>query len=56
MFVIFYTPGSGYWWHLKAGNGETLCHSEIYASKQGAQNGVEAARRIVPMAQVHDRT
>ncbi|PYF09573.1 hypothetical protein C8J30_108151 [Rhodobacter viridis] len=56
MFEIFYTVGRGYWWHLKAGNAEVLCHSEMYASKQGAQNGIDAVKRIAPGAPVYDRT
>lgn len=56
MFEIFYTPGRGFWWHLKAGNGEILCHSEMYASKQGAQTGIAAVKKIAPIAPVYDRT
>ncbi len=56
VFEIHYTPGKGYWWRLKAGNGETLCHSEMYVSKQGAQNGIAAVKQAAPAAQVYDRT
>lgn len=57
MFEIYYTPGKGYWWHLRAaGNHEILCHSEMYASKQGAQNGIAAVKRVAPNAPVFDRT
>ncbi|WP_420908416.1 YegP family protein [Aureimonas altamirensis] len=40
----------------KGANGETVCHSEVYTSKQSAQAGVDAAKRVASLAQVHDRT
>ncbi|WP_189654686.1 YegP family protein [Paracoccus mutanolyticus] len=30
------TARTGYWWRLKASNGQVLCHSEQYTSKQSA--------------------
>lgn len=56
MFEIHFKPSFGYWWHLKANNGEILCHSEGYAAKQGAQNGIDAVKRIAANALVYDRT
>lgn len=56
MFEINYTAGKGYWWHLKAQNNQILCHSEIYTTKQSAQNGIAAVKRIAPHASVYDRT
>jgi len=56
MFEIFRASGGGYFWHLKATNGEKLCHSEVYTTKQAAQAGIEAVKRIVPTAPVYDRT
>lgn len=55
-FVIFKGTDGQYYWRLVAENGEILCHSEGYASKQGAQNGIYSCKRIVPIAQVHDNT
>ena len=46
----------GYYWRLKAANGEILCHSEVYTTKQGAQNGIAAVKRLAPNAPVYDRT
>jgi uncharacterized protein YegP (UPF0339 family) len=46
----------GYYWRLKGANGETLCHSEVYTSKQSALAGVAAVQRIVPTARVVDKT
>jgi uncharacterized protein YegP (UPF0339 family) len=54
MFEILRANNGGYYWHLKANNGETLCHSEVYTTKQAAQTGIEAARRVAPAAAVHD--
>ncbi len=56
MFEIFQANGGGYYWHLKAANGEKLCHSEVYTTKQAAQAGIEAAKRLAPNVPVHDRT
>lgn len=56
MFEVLRTSAGGFFWRLKAANGETLCHSEIYTSKQSALQGVAAAQRVAAIAQVHDRT
>ena len=56
MFEIHRTAGGGYFWRLKAANGEILCHSEVYTAKQSAVNGVDAVRRIAPTAPLKDMT
>jgi uncharacterized protein YegP (UPF0339 family) len=56
MFEILRAQSGGFYWHLKADNGEKLCHSEVYTTKQAAQKGIEAMKRVVPGAPVHDRT
>lgn len=55
MFEILRATG-GYYWRLKASNGETVCHSEVYTTKQSAEAGVSATKRIAPVASVFDRT
>lgn len=55
MFEIKKTE-SGYWWRLKADNGEILCHSEIYTAKQSAMNSILAVKRIAPTAGIKDLT
>ena len=55
MFEIL-RSGAEYFWRLRAKNGETLCHSETYTSKQSAQNGIAAVKRIAADAPVHDLT
>jgi uncharacterized protein YegP (UPF0339 family) len=56
MFEILRASAGGYFWRLKGTNGETLCHSEVYTSKQSAQGGIAAVKRIAPIAQTYDRT
>ena len=56
MFEIFRANGGGFFWHLKASNGEKLCHSEVYTTKAAAKNGIEAVKRVAPNAPVYDRT
>ncbi len=47
MFEIFNTINGGYYWRIKANNGEILCHSEVYTTRQAAEAGIEAVKRIV---------
>lgn len=56
MFEIKNARGGGFFWTLQGNNNETLCHSEVYTSKQAAQNGIEAVRRVAPNARMYDRT
>lgn len=55
MFEVL-KASNGYYWRLKGGNGEILCHSETYTTKQSAERGAETANRIAPAASVVDRT
>jgi uncharacterized protein YegP (UPF0339 family) len=43
MFQILNADGGGFFWRLKAENGETLCHSEVYTTKQMARKGIASA-------------
>lgn len=56
VFEIFRATSGGFFWRLKATNGETLCHSEVYTSKQSALAGIEATKKVAPSAPVHDKT
>lgn len=47
---------NGFFWRLKAANGETLCHSEVYTTKQSALVGIESVRRTAPGAGFKDLT
>lgn len=55
MFEVL-KASTGYFWRLKGSNGEILCHSEVYTTKQSAERGAETAKRIAPGASVVDRT
>lgn len=55
MFEIVSAKGGGYFWRLIATNSETLCHSEVYTTKQAAHNGIAAVKRIAPTAPVYER-
>lgn len=39
---------NGYYFRLKASNGETILSSESYSSKQGSQNGVQSVKANSP--------
>ena len=41
-FEILPSTNGQYYWRFKAANGEVLCHSETYVSKQGAENGISS--------------
>lgn len=56
MFELKNANGGGYFWRLKANNGEILCHSQVYTTKQGAKDGIAAAERVAPNADTVDNT
>jgi len=43
-YVISPSGTSQFHWALKAANGETILSSQLYASKQGAENGIDSCR------------
>ena len=54
-FVIRNTK-TGVKFDLKAGNGEVIATSEVYASQAACKNGVESVRKNAPVAAVEDQT
>ena len=46
----------GYWWRLKARNGEILCHSEMLTTKQSALSAIATVRQLAPLAITVDLT
>ncbi len=54
-FVIRATA-TGTKFDLKAGNGEVIATSEVYASMAACKNGVESVRKNAPAAAVEDQT
>jgi len=55
-FVISKASNGQYKWVLKSANGEVIAVSELYVSKAGAQNGINAVKRDAPVAEVVDIT
>ena len=54
-FVVYKTD-TGYLFHLKAGNGETIGTSELYASLAACRMGVASVQEIAPFAALQDLT
>lgn len=51
-FTIFQGTDRQWYFRLKAPNGETLCHSEGYTTRQSAVHGVTAVKAYAPNADV----
>lgn len=45
-----------YYFVLKASNGETIATSEMYSSKQAAQNGIKSVQQNGSSVDVRDKT
>lgn len=45
-----------YYFVLKASNGETIATSEMYSSKQAAQNGIKSVQQNGSSVDVRDET
>ena len=41
---------------LKAGNGEVIATSEVYAAEASCKNGIESVKKNAPIAAVEDQT
>ena len=54
-FVIRKTS-TGVKFDLKAGNGEVIATSEVYASEAACKNGVESVKKNAPVAAVENQT
>ena len=49
----YYQP---YYWEIKSSNGEILAHSEMYASRAGCINSINAVKEGAASAEVKDTT
>ncbi len=47
---------NGVKFNLKAGNGEIIATSEVYASKDACENGIASVKKNAPIAPVEDQT
>ena len=54
-FVIRKT-NTGVKFDLKAGNGEVIATSEVYAAEASCKNGIESVKKNAPIAAVEDQT
>ena len=45
-----------YWFVLKAGNHEIVAKSEMYATKQGAENGIRSVQNNGTTTDIRDKT
>jgi len=54
-FVVKKTA-TGVKFDLKAGNGEVIATSEVYASEDGCKNGIASVQKNAPVAPVEDQT
>ena len=54
-FVVRKT-NTGIKFDLKAGNGEVIATSEVYASEASCKNGIESVKKNAPIAAVEDQT
>lgn len=54
MFEVCPSKNGGFFWRLKSSNGETLCHSEVYTTKQAAERGAEAAKKTAATAEIKE--
>lgn len=55
-FVIDRSRDGQYHFFLRARNGEKLVTSETYTTKQCAENGIQAVKKVAPSAPVIDIT
>ena len=47
---------TGFKFDLKAGNGEVIATSEVYAAEAFCKNGIESVKKNAPIAAVEDQT
>lgn len=53
-FEIFIGADGQFYFHLKAENGLIIAASQGYTTKQSAENGIEAIKRVAMQAEVSD--
>lgn len=54
-FVIYRKP-TGFVFHLRASNAQTICTSEVYGSEADCRGGIESVRQNAPIAKIEDQT
>lgn len=43
-----------FYWHFKGGNGEIVCHSQGYSTKDAAKDGIQSVKDNAASAVVED--
>jgi len=51
-FTIFKGVDHQWYFRLRAPNGQTLCHSEGYTTRQSALHGVNAVKAYAPLSEI----
>ncbi len=54
-FQILRASAGGYFFRIKSANHETLCHSEVYSSKEGAKNAIQVIKTGAASAGTDDK-
>jgi uncharacterized protein YegP (UPF0339 family) len=55
-FVIKRSTNYQYYFDIKSNNGQILCHSETYTTKQSAKDAIEIIKREASTATTEDLT
>lgn len=53
-FQVFKGKDNLFYFHLQAGNGEIICASQGYSSKQMCEKGIEAVKKTAAVAPVEE--
>jgi uncharacterized protein YegP (UPF0339 family) len=53
-FQVFKGKDGQYYFRLKAANGEVICGSEGYTTRQSCLNGIEAVKTVAAKAQTEE--
>lgn len=56
MFELKKSENGKFHFNLKAGNGQVIATSQMYASKEAALNGIESVRKNAPEAKLDDQS
>lgn len=54
-FVVKVAKNGKFHWTLKAGNGQNILSSQMYASRDSAINGIESVKKNAPMDERFER-
>ena len=54
--IVIRKTNTGIKFDLKAGNGEVIATSEVYASEASCQKGIESVKKNAPVAAVENQT